>query len=211
MGEGLDDDDASNPAVEQVVRVVGNASQFEQDVVTASQQEESEHVHDGKVSGAVAEHLGNGHGAAPVDEDDAKGNVHAHVGGNVNGLQAVRQRANVDGRGELVLAVVTGPEERRVKQISLELSIVLVGGVKVTLVGIVQTGDSTDVASKGDADKPDGQGDGAGNPGVSKIGHDPEVVLQGLFESGHLLWGHVAPPAEELVLLFGRGQSGEAQ
>lgn len=189
VGKGLEDDNATNPTVDQVEGVERDARDLDEGVVAASQQEEREHVHDAQHTGTVAELTGSTL-AAEVDVDDGEGDVHARVQDQVDGLQTAGEGANVDGRGQLVLTVVTLAEQGRVKQVGLEPSVPPVGGGEVALVGVVQAGNSSDVAHEGDADKVDHESSGAGQPGPAEPVGNVDVLVDGLHFGGQLGRAH---------------------
>lgn len=83
MSDGFKDHNTTNPAVHEVVSVERDVEQLDQWVVTASEQEQRKHVHHRQHARAVSDLSGNV-ASAPMDTDNAEGNVHCKVAWSEN-------------------------------------------------------------------------------------------------------------------------------
>lgn len=121
VGDGLEDDDASEPSVDQVVGVKGDAQKRDQRVVSTSEEEERDHVNDGQDACSVPDKTSNTLPLiAEINVDDAEGDVGRKIGDEEEQLETSRESSNVYGRAHLYLAVVSLSEDRGVEEMLLE-------------------------------------------------------------------------------------------
>jgi hypothetical protein len=147
--------------MEEVERVEGHAEEADERVVPARHEEERDHVDHGKVSGPVPDELGNVvERPGEVDGHDAKGHIGREVAEQEDELHAGGQRAGVDGRAELELAVVALAEDGRVLDIPLEPRVRLAGDREIPLRVVVEACDGPDIPDQDGRDPPDEQDDG---------------------------------------------------
>ena len=97
VGNSLEDDNPSKPAVDEVHGVEGDARQLDDWVVAASEEEEGNHVDDGHDTGAAEEFTSARGKGAVINLPDAETNVDAQVANQEEGLQAAGQGANTNG------------------------------------------------------------------------------------------------------------------
>jgi len=133
VGDSLEDDNSSKPAVNKVHGVERDAGELDDGVVAASQEEERNHVHDRHDTRTAEELTSTGREAAVVDLPDAESDVDGKVADQKEALETAGECANANSRGHLELAVVTSAPERCVQARLLEAGIVVVGDRKVAL------------------------------------------------------------------------------
>lgn len=138
VGDSLEDDNSSKPAVDQVHGVERDTGKLDDWVVAASQEEERNHVHHRHDTGTAEELTSTGREAAVVDLPDAESNVDGKVADQEEALETAGQGANANSRGHLELAVVTSAPEGCIQARLLEAGIVVVGDRKVALGLVVE-------------------------------------------------------------------------
>ena len=81
MNARFEHNDPADPAMEEVKCVEGNAQERDERVVTGGEDEEHDHVYDGKVTGAAADFCYEGSvGVTVVVEEAAVGYITGEVG-----------------------------------------------------------------------------------------------------------------------------------
>lgn len=158
MDERLEDDDTSQPSVEEVEGVERDAEELDERVVAAGKDEQRNHVDDGQISGAVSDEGGDGlEGPGKVDGDDAKGDIGGKVGHEEDELEPRGKCPDVDGRAELELAVVALAQDGRVLEVLLEECPLLVANGKVPLRVVVEARHGPHISDQDGREPPDGE------------------------------------------------------
>lgn len=121
VSKRLQNHDATQPSMNEIVRVEGNAEQPDEGIVPPSQDEQRNHVDDGEDTRPVPHQSGNlGEWQRVVDGSDAKSDVGSEVGEEEGQLEACWQSTDINGRTELKFAVVSLAEYGRVQNVLLE-------------------------------------------------------------------------------------------
>lgn len=184
VGNGFQDDDAAEPAVNEVVRVKAEAEEEDERVVAASQKEQRNHVHDGKntspVTGVIVPELR----VAPFDGDAAEGDLHGKVADEEEELKTARKDTHVGSGRELELAVVSLLPEGCRDEVTLDLGVGVIGNAEVSLFAVarsavVEVGKSADVTEEDESPSVDEHSTDNGDPGPGGISHDLCVLLLG--------------------------------
>lgn len=149
MGDRLQDDNASEPAVNQIEGVKRHLKQGDQGIVPAGHEHHRDKVHCGHGSGAVADQARNRGLLGPIGYcNNAKDDVHDDDAHQDEGMEPTGQRAHVDSSGELKLAVVAGTEQRGIDDMVVDFREHAVGVNEIPLAFIVETCQSPHMTGK---------------------------------------------------------------
>ena len=122
MCDSLENNDAAQPPVDQIIRIKRNPQQVDQRVIPPSKQKQRHHVNRRQHSGPIHDLFEYDLGTVypPVDHESAKHHVSHKITHEEEGLKSRRQGSDVYRPRELEFAVVPHLEERGVQDVPFE-------------------------------------------------------------------------------------------
>ena len=147
MSQSLEDDNSTQPTMQQVPGIKGHAQQRNQWVIPTSHKHQSHQVDGGHGSRPVAHHTRDGMLILAIGKSDrAADNVHHDNTQNEKGVKATGQCAEVDGAGQLHLLVMAVAEQGCIDHMVLDLGKRVMGRQEVPLTVIGEAGQSTQMS-----------------------------------------------------------------
>lgn len=141
MSQSLEDDNTTQPTVQQVPSIKGNTQQSNQWVIPASHEHQGHQVDSGHGSSPVAHHTRDGMLIFAIGKGDhAADDIHHDNTHNEKGVKATGQCAKVDGAGQLHLLVMAVAEQGSIDDMVLDLGEGVMGRQEVPLAVIGEAG-----------------------------------------------------------------------
>lgn len=181
MDNGLEDDNATQPTMQQIPGVKGHPQQGDQGIITAGHEHQSHEINRGHGACAVPHHSRNGMLVLTVGYgDDTQNDIHDDDADDEQGMEATGQSTKVDGARQLELLVMAVAEEGRIDDVVLDLGEGVVRREEVPLTVIGEAGQTTQMGVETMGQLPDVD-EGRDAP-ENEDGDASEVIVEYLME-----------------------------